>query len=248
MNTNHLIPVSALQPLSLRDLDKVKLLNRVDSKFIFNIRHLPSILEEIRMDYNILEIESKRIFRYESLYFDTPDFLLYRHHHCGKPKRVKVRYRKYLDSGEVYFELKKKTRVGRTEKFRLRQTEISEQLNGAELGFMKKHDLQLGPLEGKMWIWFDRITLANKTSQERVTLDMNLLMQSGDRSHVFPSLIIAEVKQERYSRLSRIVEALRSRRISEMAISKYSLSVALLKEVKTNAFKQKIIKLNKTIN
>ena len=46
MSTEHL-PVSALQPLTLSELDKVKLLNRVDSKFIFNIRHLSSILEEI---------------------------------------------------------------------------------------------------------------------------------------------------------------------------------------------------------
>jgi hypothetical protein len=247
VSTEHL-PVSALQPLTLSELDRVKLLNRVDSKFIFNIRHLSSILEEISGDYSILEIENKRIFRYESLYFDTPDFLLYRHHHNGKPKRVKVRYRKYLDSGDVYFELKKKTRLGRTEKFRMRRPEISEQLDGAEIGFMEKHELQLGPLEGKMRIWFDRITLASKTSQERVTLDMNLLLLGGDKSHVFPSLIIAEVKQERYSRLSKIVEALRRRRIPELAISKYSLSVALLREVKSNAFKQKIIKLNKTIN
>ena len=94
--------VSSLLPLSLEELDKVKLLNRVDSKFIFHIRALNDILKEVSEYYHILEIDQKRIFKYESLYFDTPDFLLYRHHHNGKPNRVKVRYRKYLDSGEVF--------------------------------------------------------------------------------------------------------------------------------------------------
>jgi hypothetical protein len=240
--------ISTLQSLTLQELDKVKLLNRVDSKFIFHAGMLDSILEAVSNDYFILEMENKRVFRYESLYFDTKDFLFYRNHHNGKPNRLKIRYRKYVDSGEVYFEIKKKIKMDRTDKYRIRQPEISEVLNGAGLKLLDKHQCNPGPLEAKMRIFFDRLTLASKNTQERVTLDINLMLTDKVNEKSFPSLVIAEIKQERFSRLSKFVEALRKRNISELAISKYALSVALMKDIKSNAFKAKILKLNKLIN
>ena len=45
-----------LQTISLDELDKVKLLDRKDTKFVFNQNQLPSILEKIKPYYRILEI------------------------------------------------------------------------------------------------------------------------------------------------------------------------------------------------
>ena len=100
--------IQLFTPVSLAGLDKVKLMNRVDSKYIFHRRHLDAVLAEISNDYTILEISEKRIFDYASLYFDTPNYALYLQHHNGKNNRVKLRYRQYMDTGDVFFEVKKK--------------------------------------------------------------------------------------------------------------------------------------------
>ena len=63
-----------LQTISLDDLDKVKLLDRKDTKFVFNQIQLPSILEKIKPYYRILEINNSLLFNYDNIYFDTHDF------------------------------------------------------------------------------------------------------------------------------------------------------------------------------
>ena len=57
-------PFSALndfEAVSLQQLDGVKLMNRVDQKFILHQRELNSLLLEIQEYYNVLEINEKRI-------------------------------------------------------------------------------------------------------------------------------------------------------------------------------------------
>ena len=236
--------MGSLAPLTLEELDRVKLMNRTDTKFIFSRAILDGILATICEHYRILEIDGRRLFGYESLYFDTPGFDFYKHHHQGKPGRVKVRYRKYVDSGLVYFEVKKKVKDGRTDKYRIRQQTFSERLDGEERRLMDTHGIHL-PLEAKVSIFFDRITLASIGSQERVTIDTNLFARDDVREQDFPGLVIAEVKQERYSRCSRFVEALREHRVPELGVSKYALSIALLRDVKQNSFKEKIRRIHK---
>ncbi len=98
--------LNTFQPLTLKELDNVQMLNRVDTKFVFHINQFCEILEEIKENYLVLEIDGKRMFDYESIYFDTDNYDLYKFHHNGKLNRLKVRYRKYLDSGLCYFEVK----------------------------------------------------------------------------------------------------------------------------------------------
>ena len=66
-----------LQTLSLDELDKVKHLDRKDTKFVFNQNQLPSLLEQIKPYYRILEINNSPIFNYDNTYFDTHGFLFY---------------------------------------------------------------------------------------------------------------------------------------------------------------------------
>ena len=104
-------PISAIQlfqPISLQQLDSVKLMNRVDQKFILKLDELNALFLEILESYYVLEIDSKRTFRYSSLYYDTNNFNFYTDHHNGKPNRVKVRSRYYLDTETAFFEIKKK--------------------------------------------------------------------------------------------------------------------------------------------
>ncbi len=63
------------ETISLNQLDQVKLLDRHDTKFVFNEIQLPLILDKIKPFYKILEIENCSIFKYENTYYDTDDFL-----------------------------------------------------------------------------------------------------------------------------------------------------------------------------
>lgn len=243
------LPLHAFSGISLGEMDQHKLMNRIDSKFVFHLNDLQEILTEVMEHYSVLEIEGKRKFQYESLYFDTAGYDLYKHHHNGKTNRIKVRFRRYLDTGAVYFELKKKSKGIRTDKYRIQQPEITTNLDLTQFNFLQSHNVLQPELGSKMLIYYNRITLVSKESMERVTLDMQMYFDNFTEKKEFPNLVIAEVKQDKFSRISPFVSALRERNIREFKISKYSLSIALMTEgVKKNSFKQKINRIHKINN
>ena len=47
-------------PISLKNMDGVKLMNRSDTKFTFSSQKLPILLEKLIPFYNVLEINGKR--------------------------------------------------------------------------------------------------------------------------------------------------------------------------------------------
>ena len=120
-----------LQAISLDELDKVKLLDRKDTKFVFNQNQLPSILEKIKPYYKVLEINNSPIFNYENTYFDTYDFLFYNQHHNEHRQRFKVRFRKY-SSSKSFFEIKIKNNKNRTVKKRMLVNEMRKHLSKQE--------------------------------------------------------------------------------------------------------------------
>ncbi len=238
--------LSTLNAISLKELDSLKLMNRVDTKFVFHIDLLEEMIELVKNDYKVLEINEKRIFKYESLYFDTPNFAHYLAHHNGRPNRIKVRYRKYTDSGEVFFEIKKRIKDSRTDKHRVKLDGINTTLNGVESALMSKLLLPNVGLEDKIWIYYNRITLASIDTNERVTLDLNLEFDTKVHQKEFPTLVVAEIKQDKFSRVSKFVNALRKNNIPEFRISKYAIAIAMMENgIKNNAFKEKINRLNK---
>ncbi|MBA3971684.1 MAG: VTC domain-containing protein, partial [Bacteroidetes bacterium] len=107
-------------PITLKEMDNVKLMDRTDTKFVFKQDQLADFLEEMKGDYSVLDVIGKRISRYESLYFDTTGFDLYHSHHRGKPSRFKIRFRKYVESELHFFEVKFKNNKGRTIKDRVK--------------------------------------------------------------------------------------------------------------------------------
>jgi len=111
-------------------MESVALMNRTDTKFVFRADRLPDFLNSIKSEYRILNINDKRASKYETLYFDTPDFKLYKEHHRGKASMYKVRHRIYVDSQLHYFEIKFKNNKGRTIKNRIKRNELSQTING----------------------------------------------------------------------------------------------------------------------
>ena len=113
-------------------MDSVKLMNRIDTKFVFEIELLKKALQEIKEYYYILEIKGLRMSAYRSLYFDTDEFKFYYEHHNGKTNRNKVRYREYLESGLCFLEVKHKNNKGKTIKKRIKVDKISQQIEKGE--------------------------------------------------------------------------------------------------------------------
>ncbi|MBI3521341.1 MAG: polyphosphate polymerase domain-containing protein [Bacteroidetes bacterium] len=230
-------------------MDGVKLMDRTDTKFTFHISELTTILQEAKSSYRILDVEGNRISRYKTLYYDTQDFDLYNKHHSGKLNRYKIRHRTYVESNLGFLEVKFKNNKGRTLKTRIKETDIPALNSGKAFSFLEK-TLPFSPLDllPKLWINYSRITLVNKASAERLTLDLYLEFEKDGVKQLMDELVIAEVKQD--SKIaSPFVTIMRNKHIRQGSISKYCFGVAsTFSEVKKNNFKQKLSNVLKIIN
>lgn len=243
--------IQRFDPISLSEMDAVKLMNRVDTKFLININQLHVLLEKAIEHYRIVEIDGERLPHYSSIYFDTEHSEMYRMHHNGKLNRYKIRMRSYVDSGISFLEVKNKNNKGRTSKKRIKINEEDFQLvhlNEKEQKFLNERtpydSLALTP---KIQNYFERITLVDKAETERVTIDMGL-MYSSYTTHLEKSvdnLVVVEMKQDGASK-SPFREYLNELKILPGSMSKYCLGMVLLDaELKNNIFKKKIRKINK---
>jgi hypothetical protein len=236
------------EPISLAQMDGVKLMDRTDTKFVFKFEKLPGFLEQIMNYYSVLEVANARVSRYNTLYFDTDDFQLYLQHQNGKLNRHKIRFRRYVESGLNFFEIKFKNNKGRTIKDRIKRDDTEFKIDVKEKCFIsEKTSLDPDSLKPKLWVNYSRITLVNKSSRERLTLDTNLNFKNDIADRKFNDLVIAEVKQERYSP-SPFIRLMREHHIKDGFISKYCFGVISLHEsIKKNNFKPKLLCLNKLI-
>ena len=66
-------------------------MDRVDTKFLLPAVSAPGILASLADGYRVLEVSERRLSRYSTRYFDTPDLRLYHAHHAGRGRRYKVR-------------------------------------------------------------------------------------------------------------------------------------------------------------
>lgn len=236
-------------PITLEEMDGVKLMDRTDLKFNFNIRYLPELLDSVREHYRVLEVSQKRSSRYETLYYDTPAFDLYRLHHNGKPTRFKIRVRKYVESDLNFFEVKHKNNKGRTIKSRVKKKKEGNEITGnAKELLEEKTGMPSTGLEPKLWVNYTRITLVNRFEEERLTIDLNLQVVNDDSSFNFDGLVIVEAKMSK-THNTPFVTLLRERHIREGGLSKYCMAVSkLIPGIKSNNFKPKLLTVDKIIN
>jgi hypothetical protein len=234
--------------ISLEEIEKFALMDRVDTKYVFHIQELNQVLKELLLYYSILEINQKRISKYESLYFDTENKDLYHFHQRGKLNRYKFRIRKYVESNLNFFEIKFKNNKGRTKKSRI----IVDNFNfkeSSEIDIFLKHESKysIKDLEEMIWVNYSRITLVNKKNLERVTLDLNLEFKLNELSQNLDKFVVAEVKQNK-SFQSKFVEIMHKNHFREGSISKYCLGmISLFPTLKANNFKPFLININKTL-
>ena len=243
------LKLSEFNGISLKDLDKVQLLNRKDTKFVFSQNKLLQLLDRLKPFYQILEIEGKRTFIYDNTYFDTDEFFFYTQHHNECRKRFKVRHRKYCETNDQYFEIKIKDNKNRTIKKRLKINngnghfgEEEKRLISETIGLSPQH------LNPKLNMQFSRITLADKSFSERLTIDTNLFVLNGTGSKMFDQLVISEIKQKKYNPKSNFIRILRNLKIPEMRFSKYCMGMLHVNRgIKYNRFKPKLLQINKIL-
>lgn len=238
---------------TLESLDVIKLLKRYDTKFLFCRDKLPAVFDFLSDYYYVLEIKNRRYFQYESLYYDTDDFYFYHQHHNKKYDRYKIRFRKYIDSNQCYFEVKHKNNKRKTIKSRLLlddnrdYNELSEEskLFARNSMFFNNGDI-IDRIKPKLEVSFDRITFANLENKERLTIDVNLAFTNKNSfQKKIDNLVIAELKSEKYSYNSLFTQYLKGLKIYPARFSKYCMGIAITeKDIKYNRFKKKILKLN----
>jgi len=245
--------IDAFEPISLAEMDSVKLMNRIDTKFLIGNAQLPELLKMAFNHYRIVDIDGKRVIPYSTIYFDTDDTQMYMMHHNGKLNRHKLRMRSYIDSGITFLEIKTKTNKGRTTKKRIGITNEqfeSMNLKEEEYLFLKEMNFQFLSLKPQIQNSFRRITLVDKNLTERVTLDTRLSFQNlstGLEKHV-AGLVIVEMKQNGALN-SHFKDYLNELRIKSGSMSKYCLGMMLVKpDLKSNGFKSKLRKITKITN
>ena len=234
--------------ISLKEMENVKLMDRKDTKYVFKFQQLPEYLEQLKNDYSVLVVETNRVSRYESLYFDTKNFDLYHSHHRGKPNRFKIRFRKYVESNLNFFEIKFKNNKGRTIKSRVKQKEIDGFITDkAEVLLKEKTPLFPNELEAKLWVNYSRITFVNKNFPERVTIDIDLSFKKDEEYKTIPNLVIAEVKQDKAA-VSVFIKLMKKNHVRAGSISKYCFGIiSLFNKIKHNNFKPNLNLIKKKL-
>ncbi|MDR0542452.1 MAG: polyphosphate polymerase domain-containing protein [Dysgonamonadaceae bacterium] len=243
-----------MQPITLDEMKHIRLMDRVDSKFVAPAHLLPILLEELMPDFKIQTVDNKQFAAYTTQYLDTPDLEFFLMHQNGKLNRQKIRIRSYVDSKLSFLEIKNKNNKGRTQKIRVPvgQTHIEtvEEL-AEEQDFLQTHALfDLENLEPVLANTFNRITLVNNRATERITIDWDLTfqnLQTGIEDSP-EKLMILELKQDGRvdSEFREIVNRLR---IKQNSFSKYCMGTALTNSnVKQNRFKSKWNLINKLIS
>lgn len=234
---------------SLKEMSSVKLMNRIDTKFVFSFDQLATFLQEMRSSYTCLSFENKCIANYKTQYYDTEELKFYYQHLNGKLNRFKIRERTYLNSNEVYLEAKFKNNKGRTIKSRVKQTVMGLNFSETLPTLIPNMDLELiQRLKPGVVVLYKRITLVNRQAEEKLTFDFDLEFRSDSKRKCLDNLVIAELKQSKklHSSFSSMAK---KAHLKPCSMSKYCLAIALTNnQVKKNNFKEQFLSLKHIIN
>lgn len=234
--------LNSFSPISLDEMKSVRLMNRVDTKFVTTMPRLRQLLKMAQSEYFMQEIDGERNSRYTTIYYDTPRLDMYINHHNGCLGRQKVRVRQYVDSGLNFLEVKVKNNHRRTRKKRIAIDELN--IEGAE-----KHEFleklcwyDIDTLQPALRNWFSRVTLVNKAMTERVTIDTGLRFHNyiSGEDKTLDDAVVVELKRDG-NQPSPLLSMLRDLRIHPHGFSKYCMGTALSNpDVKQNRLKEKL--------
>jgi hypothetical protein len=244
--------ISKLNPFSLDAISGVRLMNRIEIKYVFSIRKLTDLVNLLGKQYQVLEIRNVRVLPYTTTYLDTADSLFYYQHIRGEYDRHKIRYRKYEATNESFLEIKKKTNKGRTIKWRIESKPVQGTFDSNASGFIQQYlPISSTLIKPAIINHFTRITFAGFEFKERITIDFNISFSTPQETDEIslPYLAVAELKKEAYSDSSHFKTLIKQLNIYPAGFSKYCIASALLNDsLKKNMIKPKLLLLNKLEN
>ena len=242
-----------MSPVTLEEMDGIRLMNRIDSKYLTDEATLLGILSDAAAaGYRVLSIDGARISGYNSVYYDTPLLKMFYDHRNQRLVRQKVRTRAYA-TGEAFLEIKRKNNKGRTKK---KRTSIpsGELLDfGADTAacdYLARHSwFTAGDISPVLATRFSRITLVNGDMTERLTIDTGLNFENyrtGLKTALEDTVII-ELKQDGRA-ASRMKGILLDHRVKPERVSKYCVALTLTDpSARPGRFKMKVRAIEKTI-
>ncbi len=251
-------PAAALDgfaTVSLKEMDAVRLMNRVDTKYITDEATLAGVLRDAAgAGYRVLVAGGDRVSPYNTVYFDTPGLRMFSDHHNQRLRRQKVRTRAYVNSGDAFLEIKRKNNRGRTKKKRtaIPMAELPDfRADAAACRYLADwSDFRAEELLPTLETVFRRITLVNPAMTERITIDTDLRFRNF-RTGLETSLedaVVIELKQDGRA-ASPMKGILLDHRVKIARISKYCIAVTLTDpSARSNRFKEKVRLIEKTIN
>ncbi len=222
--------IAALPPVSLDDvLETADLQTRVDRKYLVGVELLDTLA--LATNTAVLEIDGLRHFRYETVYFDTPERRLYLDTAYRRPRRFKVRVRTYVDSDTAMLEVKRKDPRGKTAKDRLDLDpgRGRRQLDAAMRGFVDSSVMTdvADRLAETVTTRFDRTTIVDLDHRARYTVDHGLTATAPDGRVVhLEGNVVVECKSA--GRATPFDRALWALGVRPARISKYCTTLAVL--------------------
>jgi hypothetical protein len=228
--------VGELEPISLEQLDEqAKLRRRLDSKYVVPDRVGADTVRSLASAYRALEIDSRRRFTYESVYFDTPELRSFRDHVEGARPRYKIRSRYYRETDACFFEIKVKQSGDETVK-RHRPYDHADHgtITPEARAFLEETLTELtgeetpGDLAPSLITSYQRLTLAAQEAGERATLDLAVELRAMDGGHVELRDGVGLVETKTGEGRGRLDEELRTAGCEPISISKYRLGIGLL--------------------
>ena len=239
--------LTQFQTVSLADIANLAYHDRQESKFLLPREQLSTFLNLLEPSFSLLQIEGDLIQSYANLYYDTPNFDFFNIHHNRRGTRYKIRERYYVDTDELYFEVKHRNNKSRTLKTRMHldpsnRHEGKTQFLETNLPSSAK---RFGNLQASLTNKYKRITLVSRTGSQRLTIDLGIKFSKpySQETYYLPSLVIVELKEERNAGSS-FTPIKRAMRLKQGSFSKYCVGCSLLyPNLKQNHFKPILRKL-----
>jgi hypothetical protein len=213
------------------------MLERLDNKYVVDAIVLRHAASQLAKHFDMLEIDRRRAFTYETCYFDDSARRSYFDHHQGRRRRAKVRVRKYVEAGLCFVEVKLKDRRGITVKKRLpydvakfgtidaEALDYIHEVYRAHYGCEFPHELSRA-----LDMRYVRMTLVAKSGGERMTIDSRLCfaLPNSSRAIADDRFIIETKSANGNGTADRILRALHQHPVKYC--SKYCTGIALLDE------------------
>ena len=225
-----------VDPIGLAELNELaELQTRVDRKYFVPADVFRRLIDGLAGELQVLDIDGRRSFGYESVYFDTPHLDNYRAHLQRRRQRFKARTRTYTDSGLTMFEVKLAGAHGETVKERVPYgAEHRAELTDAALAHLGStlleayhQDVPVG-MAPTLVTTYRRTTFVARSGEFRLTCDVGLVCEDG-RNEVRDTGTHVLVESKSGGRSGSAADRiLRELGVRPASVSKYAVGVAAL--------------------